>query len=283
LLLSTLVISIHLSTQVDVDNFDTVIRSRYYTKTLLSNSQSASKSSRICENFIPVLTTKGRPITTDCQCETLRTLSEKVSSIIVGEKMRILKNSLEFSGPRSPLSFRHTVLRTMNRSSADGICLDLVEEAFAAMVLGRMLPPRSASALPSSGIKHVYVHEARPNRRGISANDTSNQTHRRGKKNSPRQLPTIFKTSNLENDIKGGDFKQHVKIQSKRYNIVVSDGSTTFVPTDVQSLSTGLPNLVNGGNNRIGSFGALDWLSYIDEQHNNTPPGEDSEESTFFS
>jgi len=248
--------------EVDVNDSDTVVRARYTAKTLVSSSKKTK--GKFEENIIPTVTSKGRPIMTKCQCGTLRTLSEKVSSIVVGQKLRVLKNSVEFSGPRSPLSFRHTVLRLMGVSSADGHCLDLVEEAFAAMVVGRMIPPRKEPAIVSSGLDSIKVFETLPNGGKIIPRnweiDPSSFSYNfdgnpMGEEKLPLQMPTIFRTSFLKRETNGSIEEQAPTEKEDKYkNLSYGMASSSF------------PSLYNNGYNGVRNNCVLDWEKYVDEQ-----------------
>jgi len=254
--------------EVDVNDSDTVVRARYTAKTLVSSSKKTT--GKFEENIIPTVTSKGRPIMTKCQCGTLRTLSEKVSSIVIGQKLRVLKNSVEFSGPRSPLSFRHTVLRLMGFSSTDGHCLDLVEEAFAAMVVGRMIPPRKKPEVVSAGLDSIKVFETLPNRgKMIPRNWEIDPSWRpsfsynfdgnpMGDEKMSLQIPTIFRTSFLKRETNVAIEEQTPTEQEDKYkNIAYGMASSSF------------PSLYNNGYNGVGNNCVLDWEKYVDEQLDN--------------
>lgn len=101
-------------------------------------------------------TAASRPILKTCTCTTLHKLASEIVSRLPTLTLAQAQNQLEFSGVRSPNSFRYTVLRDILSSIPSHTkdvknpkwiqrytpCYDLVEEAIIACLKGYMPKPR---------------------------------------------------------------------------------------------------------------------------------------------
>jgi hypothetical protein len=122
--------------QARVSNDGGVIESaKYEAKTIVSKTN--KDGSRTA-----VLTLKGRPMFTSCNCQSLHYLSDAVTKYIAGSSLNRVKNMMEFESLRASPSFRQAVLSAQNLPSESTHCFDVVEEALTAMVKGYMPHPR---------------------------------------------------------------------------------------------------------------------------------------------
>jgi hypothetical protein len=97
----------------------------------------------------PVLTARGRPQLTDCDCRALHDLASTAAAhhLLLGGREGWTRLRREasggFRGNRSSVAFRHAALRRRGLCPVRaGGCFDVVEEAVTAMLLGRMPAPR---------------------------------------------------------------------------------------------------------------------------------------------
>lgn len=108
-----------------------------------------------------VLTKKGRPMLTDCNCPSLHHLA---SALVDHYKMRDLncrRSDLEFQSIRSSKAFRRTVLQSQGLPATDEHCFDVVEEAWTALIKGHIPSARrNGPIVPLVKELEVFEHES---------------------------------------------------------------------------------------------------------------------------
>ena len=97
------------------------------------------------------LTTQGRPMLQECNCQSLHQLSQTTIQTMM--KQRTLQNfkssSLAFQATRSSPAFCRSVLRAQGLPETHSHCLDVVEEAITALCKGYLPAPRSTPVQPA--------------------------------------------------------------------------------------------------------------------------------------
>ncbi len=92
-----------------------------------------------------VLTNKGRPMLTDCNCTSLHRLSNALVDHYQTRDVSCRRSDLEFQSIRSSKAFRRTVLQSQGLPLTDGHCFDVVEEAWTAFIKGHIPGARRES------------------------------------------------------------------------------------------------------------------------------------------
>lgn len=85
-----------------------------------------------------VLTNKGRPMLTECNCSSLHRLSSALVDHYRTRDFKCRRSDLEFQSMRSSKAFRRTVLQSQGLPLTDGHCFDVVEEAWTAFIKGHI-------------------------------------------------------------------------------------------------------------------------------------------------
>ena len=85
-----------------------------------------------------VLTNKGRPMLTECNCSSLHRLSDALVDHYKHRDVNCRRSDLEFQSMRSSRAFRRTVLQSQGLPLTDGHCFDVVEEAWTAFIKGHI-------------------------------------------------------------------------------------------------------------------------------------------------
>jgi hypothetical protein len=193
----------------------------------------------------PMLTTKGRPMMTACECQTLHHLSQAVVHHLAlphQNKVSQIQNMLEFQSHRSSLAFRRTVLNAQELPEQDTHCFDVVEEALTALVKGRMPQPRRQHSGQERNNK--------PNKR-------SNPTHP-----SRRQWPR-----DDDDDHDNDDDALHFGQLWKDYR--VAESSVPRVMSALMMFDTNPDHQEYNNSAHDDKAGpAADWVSYVDEIYN---------------
>jgi len=148
--------------ETDIDpKTDKVISASYYAKTIVTTTSSQSQQQQkqqAQQKLQPVLTSRtGRPLLTECSCQTLHQLASRVVEHLPSQKMSNVRNTTEFSSVRSSVAFRQTVLAQHELSKSDTHCFDVIEEAFTAMVKGHVPQPRPTPLTKSQ--RNFYVQK----------------------------------------------------------------------------------------------------------------------------
>ena len=151
---------------------DSIIKSaEYHSKALVLSTEPSGTTSRreLAQDgtwhnvvdthyrFIPALTSKGRPMITECKCKPLKRLANAVCEQLPNKSMAELRNSLEFASTRSSPAFRQHLLNVFgysnslhNKQANAGRCFDLVEEVFVGLIKGYM---------PATREEHQHDHD----------------------------------------------------------------------------------------------------------------------------
>eukprot|EP00980_Cylindrotheca_fusiformis_P005011 scaffold1062_cov130-Cylindrotheca_fusiformis.AAC.17 len=215
---------IRFETQIDPTT-QTITGSQYHAKSVVAR---ASKDGKRLE---PVLTTRNqKPMFRECNCSTLHTLAQEISSYLPDKKLDRVRNLSQFTFTRSSTAFRHAVLVEKELPRKDTHCFDVVEEAFTAMIKGKIVAQRRNK----KDFQHTLISEMRKLYQSDGAAEIGSDTVRLSL-SSPRSMSTL-KMFDINSEFWENEYDQHLQ-----------DGKDT---TDVARKR-------------------LDWISYVDEMYEN--------------
>lgn len=227
--------TVRFETSFNPNNNNTILSASYDAKTIVTKVSKGKDGS----TFLKPIMTKGandqRPMLKECKCTTLKSLAEAVCNQLPGQTLAQAQNQLEFTGVRSSLAFRYTVLRNLELISTvsspeitpllsstssplqlpspvsymhdipEGRCFDLVEEALVACLKGYIPKPRLVSHFPSTGSTNEHnlktVYRTDSNQKGDSKSNSLdplrfvNAAKKRAKETGMDLLQSLHKSS----------------------------------------------------------------------------------------
>lgn len=162
--------AVRFEADIDLDNRSNHILSMTYDAKTIVSTVSHRPSNDGSMTLTPVYTSstnRGKPLMTDCKCQTVHSLASAVVETLPQMSLSQAQNQLEFLGVRSSPAFRYTVLRKQNLLQDErnsninnnknnqaqnvqeaivnvkyGHCFDLIEDALTACLNGYLPKPR---------------------------------------------------------------------------------------------------------------------------------------------
>ena len=284
--------TIRFETELDSTNNLRILSAKYHAKSVLMVPQQDKHTGRIGP-LLPYLTqseneTSRRPILKECSCPTLHNLASKIVHTLPQLTLSQAQNQLEFSGVRSSLSFRYSVLRENGllksqvgtksdqsfdakqilESPLEGKCYDLVEEALVACLKGYMLRPRPRKIIKNNGEKEKEIP--------FKESKVENDSYQNGKMNPLRFVQAAKRRT--------GQLNYQIQAENKNININTMHGNETQCKLSSSIHMPEIPNMSrndensidslwnyvtdkvdNSKNYKLNSNTENGWVSYVDE------------------
>lgn len=257
---------LRLEAEVD-ENTQRIRSASYVAKEVMTTRDGASGKLQ------PVYTTRThRPMLQECQCQSLHSLAQTLTSYLPNKRIENVRP--DFQSTRSSTAFRHAVLSSHGLPTTNTHCFDVVEDAFTAMIDGVIPSKRQINVTYTKLLRAEMMQ-----RPLISMISTSPSQQASGQSSSSSSIFPQYQRGRI---IRGNGAPKSGRLGSDSHGVSMASPRTvsTLHMFDLNSEywedeenysgAASRDGSVNKTTSRRRSLPDLDWLSFVDQQYENS-------------